>query len=733
MPNEFQTNILEEDEVLEGTIEKIVFFNEENHYTVAQFSEDDNPAPITIVGTLANANPGEMYRLRGQWVVDKRFGKQFKVKHFESILPTSCKGIEKYLGSGMIKGIGPAYAKRLVKKFGEQTLDILDNEIDRICEVAGIGRKRLELIKSRWEENKSVREVLINLKEYDISISHGIKIHKMYGTNALKIIRENPYRLAFDIQGIGFKTADKIAGTIGIEKNSPMRAAAGVLHVLGEVVVGEGHTYYPYNELVTCAKNILEIDEHIIKDAIKQMSLDKKIVIEQLPEGQEAVYPKSLHIAETNVALFLLRLMTTGKLFPKFDPAAEISEFEQSHHFTFAKQQQLAILTALQGELTIITGGPGTGKTTIVKGLISILRKKNLKVVLAAPTGRAAKRLTETTGAHAATIHRLLKWDPYEKKFKKNMDDPISADVVIIDEASMLDITLAYHLFKAIPPTTSVVIVGDVDQLPSVGPGNFLKDIINSERIPVVVLNEIFRQAKRSLIVHNAHRINKGESPYLKPPEKDKTTDFYFVERETPEEVLDTIKNLVAERIPLRFKFDPFNDIQVITPMHKGILGAANLNSELQKLLNKNEQGVVYGGTQFKVGDKVMQTKNNYDKDVYNGDIGVIVSIDRIEHIVRINFDGRTIDYDYGDLSEIILAYATTVHKSQGSEFKAVVIPVHTQHFILLQRNLLYTAITRGKRLVIIVGTHKALHIAIKNDKTQLRYSGLYQRLFSYQ
>lgn len=715
--------------VLEGTIDRIVFYNEENNFTIARFIREGDDDPITVVGSFANASAGEMFRVFGQWVMDKRFGEQFKVSHLEPILPKSKKGIEKFLGSGMIKGIGDAYAKRLVKEFGEDTLDVLDNDIEQIRKVAGIGAKRLELIKTTWKENKAVREILINLHDYDISTAYAVKIQKTYGDESVKIVQENPYQLALDIKGIGFKKADEIAGNLGIEKNSSMRAAAGILHVLNDLVSSEGHCFYPYDDLIKTTSELLDIDQANVKIALQKLVNDKKLVIEELPEGEKAVFPKALHVAETNVVLLLMRLTATGKMFPSMTIDKEIEEFESSHKFKLAERQKTAITESLHGGMMVITGGPGTGKTTIVRGLISILEKKGLNIILTAPTGRAAKRLEETTLKKAKTIHRLLKWEPGLHKFKMDSTNPIKADLIIIDESSMIDIVLAYYLLRAIQPTTSVIFVGDVDQLPSVGAGNFLKDIINSNKIPVVELNEIFRQSKRSLIVYNAHRINKGEFPLLPKTEENKTTDFYFIEREDPQAILETVKTLMKERIPEKFKFDPLNDIQVITPMHKGIIGASNLNNELQQLLNPSENFIMRGAVKFKVGDKVMQTKNNYDKDVYNGDIGFIASIDRIDHLVRVNYDYRTVDYDYSDLDEISLAYATTVHKSQGSEFKAVIIPIHTQHYMLLQRNLVYTAITRGKKLVVVVGTKKALMLAIKNDKNSKRYSSLYQRL----
>jgi exodeoxyribonuclease V alpha subunit len=710
-----------------GTIESIVFFSEADHYTVANLLPEGERTHIVIVGNLIGVSPGETVRVWGRPKRSLRYGEQFLVSHFQAILPATVTGITRYLSSGLIKGIGPTFAKRIVQRFKEDTLRIIDEDVERLRGVSGIGPKRIELIRATWEKHKHIRELMLFLQTHGVSTSLALKIYKQYKDNALRVLSENPYQIAMDISGIGFKTADAIAQQLGFPKDSPLRAEAGIVHILNEFSE-EGHSFCPYETLVEHAGKMLEITDQTVRDSLKKLRAAGKVVLEKLREGENAVFIKALHVSEKTVAQYLLSLIRTGKPYPAMDISDEISRFESSYHFTLADEQRQALRAALAGGVLVITGGPGTGKTTTIRGIIKILTGKGLRILLAAPTGRAARRLSEVTQMHATTIHRLLKYNPGEATFTFNNANPLKADLIIIDESSMLDVVLAHHLLKAISPTTSLIFVGDVDQLPSVGPGNILKDVIASGKVEVVRLEKIFRQARRSLIITNAHRINKGEFPYL-PTDKGGRQDFFFIERKEPEEALEAIKKLVQRRIPERFKFRPIEDVQVICPMYKGVLGAINLNRELQNLLNPGQNSLVRGSLALRIGDKVMQLRNNYDKDVFNGDIGIVVGVDTEYQTVKVRFDHHIVIYDFDDLDELCLSYAISVHKAQGSEYPAVIIPLHTQHYIMLQRNLLYTALTRGRRLVCIVGNKPALAIAIHNNRIQKRFSGLRQWL----
>jgi len=710
-------------ETIEGTLERVIYSNEENHYTVAQLLPEGGARrtePIIIVGNLASLNVGESVRAQGHWTSHKQFGRQFAVERFESVLPRTVVGIKKYLGSGLIQGIGDTFAERIVEKFGEQTLEVIDSFSARLREVEGIGPERAKRIKEAWTAQKSVRDIMIFLQGHGIGSAHAAKIYKQYGENAIAVVRDNPYRLAKDISGIGFRTADGIAAKLGIEKDSIHRLKAGVVHTL-ERATDEGHTCLPREELIQFARELLEAEIAPIENAINLLSVSGDVVIE---EGY--VYLAGLCKSERGVATKIHELRGAPLTLPAIDHEKALIWVQQKTGVELATAQQHAIKTALTSKIAVITGGPGVGKTTIVNSIVKILQAKNSKVLLAAPTGRAAKRMSEATGAPAQTIHRLLKYEPREGGFTHNERRPIQGDMVIIDETSMLDIPLAYHLLKAIPLTASVVFVGDVDQLPSVGPGNFLRDLIESDRVPVVRLTEIFRQAKNSFIITNAHRVNEGNLPVLDGPEE---SDFFFIAEEEPEKVLATIKTLCGERVPKKFGFDPMRDVQVLTPMHKGLCGSENLNRELQATLNPSGPVIQRFGRTYRVGDRVMQVRNNYDKDVFNGDLGRVKKIDLIEQQVIVEFDGREIPYEFTDMDEMLPAYAISVHKSQGNEYPCVIVPLLTQHFVLLQRNLLYTAITRGKKLVILVGSKKALAIAIRNNKTAARYSRLKERL----
>jgi exodeoxyribonuclease V alpha subunit len=672
--------------------------------------------------------------MKGEWGHHPKYGEQFKLVFCQTTTPATVYGIEKYLGSGLVKGIGPVMAKRIVKRFKEETLNVIEADINKLIEVEGIGKKRMGMIRKAWEEQKEIRTVMIFLQSHGVSSGYAAKIFKQYGNGSIEVVKENPYRLATDIFGIGFITADKIAEKLGLAKDSPLRAEAGILYVLHQLS-DEGHVYYPYDPLIAKSQEILDIDREVIAKALGTLAGEHQVVIENFSQGDretrdnnQGVYLAGYQLAETNLAARLKALVKTPQSIRKIDSEKAIEWVQGNLSITLAEKQVEAVRSAAENKVMVITGGPGTGKTTIITAILKIFSAIKAKVLLAAPTGRAAKRMSEATGREAKTIHRLLEYNMRKRGFEKNEKAPLDCDLLIIDEASMIDTLLMHHLLKAIPVTGTLILVGDVNQLPSVGPGNVLKDIIESGVAPVVQLNEIFRQAKESSIIVNAHKINQGIIPNLKP-QSDKLDDFYFIEQEDPEKVLELIISLVRDRIPGRFGFKRGEEIQVLTPMHRGIVGAGNLNIELQKALNPREDGVVRGGRTYKVNDRVMQIANNYDKEVFNGDIGRIVSIDEEAHEIKVLVDDREIAYDYSDLDELVQAYAISIHKSQGSEYPAVVIPILTQHYILLQRNLLYTGVTRGKKLVVLVGTKKAMAIAVKNDKTEKRYTRLRDRL----
>ncbi len=719
---------------LKGQIERITYTNEESGYTVAKVKVGGRGDLVTVVGSLIAPIPGEMIAISGEWIKHPRYGEQFKVVHYQSLVPASVYGIERYLGSGLIRGIGPIMAKRIVGKFGEKTLEVIEHEIERLAEVEGIGEVRIGTIKKAWEDQKEIRDVMIFLQTHGVGSGFATKIFKQYGSRSIAVVRENPYRLATDVFGIGFLTADRIAEKLGFSKDSGLRVEAGILYVLSQLA-DEGHVYYPYEPLIRKCEEILGVDRDLVVRAADMIADDKMIVIEELvydvggfDEVSKGVYLARFHHAEKKIATRLKTLMESPKSTPGIDPTNAIEWVQGQLSITLAPRQIEAVRGAVENKLMIITGGPGTGKTTIINAIIKIFSRLGVKVMLAAPTGRAAKRMREATDHEAKTIHRILEYSIQKGGFQKNELNPLDCDLMIIDEASMIDTILMYHLLKAIPPQATFVLVGDVDQLPSVGAGNVLKDCIESGRIRVIELNEIFRQAKESLIVVNAHKINSGMLPLLKPPGEG-LGDFYFIEQDDPSEVLRIIVELVRDRIPRRFGFDPVDDIQVLTPMHKGEVGVNTLNVELQKALNPTDLCITRGGWTFKLNDKVMQVKNNYDKEVFNGDIGRIRRIDSLNQEVIICFDDRDVPYGYADLDEIVLAYAVSVHKSQGSEYRAVIMPMLTQHYVLLQRNLIYTAVTRGRDLVVIVGTAKALAIGVKNDRTQKRYTYLRHRL----
>lgn len=715
---------------LQGQIERITYTNDETGYTIAKLKVYGRRDLVTVVGNFMAPTPGEILKMQGEWSNHPKYGEQFKVVQYKSLVPASVAGIEKYLGSGLIKGIGPLMAKRIVKKFEKDTLDIIEQEIEKLNEVDGIGKKRIEMIKKAWADQKEIRQVMLFLQSHGVSSAYATKIFKTYGNEAIEIVQENPYRLATDIFGIGFLTADRIAEKLGFAKDSELRAEAGILYVLHQLS-DEGHVYYPVQPLIDESQKILEVDPEILVKALTSLNANQNIVMEDFgakKSDEQAVYLAKFYLSETNIAARLKALITAPKSIRTIEPDKALQWVQNQLDITLAPKQVEAVKRAVTDKVLVITGGPGTGKTTIIKAILNIFAQCGIKIMLAAPTGRAAKRMSEATGQPAKTIHRLLEYSIQKGGFQKNDQTLLKCDLLIIDEASMIDTILMHHLLKAIPPKATFILVGDVNQLPSVGAGNVLHDIISSRAVPIMELNEIFRQARESLIIVNAHKINQGQMPAFKP-KGHKLADFYFIEQEDPEKVLGIILELLKERIPKRFGFDPIDDIQVLTPMHKGLVGAGNLNIELQNALNPAPDSLARGGKNFRVNDKVMQIRNNYEKEVFNGDLGRIIKIDLEAREIIIDFDGKQVVYDYSDLDEVVPAYAISIHKSQGSEYPAVVIPILLQHYVLLQRNLIYTGVTRGKKLVVMVGSKKALAIGIGNDKTKKRYTYLRNRL----
>ncbi|MEJ2656146.1 MAG: ATP-dependent RecD-like DNA helicase [Desulfobacterales bacterium] len=718
---------------LSGQIERITFTNEENGYTIARVKIHGQRDLVTVVGYLMSPTPGEILNMRGEWVTHPKFGEQFKVTEYKTAIPATVFGIQKYLGSGLIKGLGPVIACRIVKKFGEKTLDVIENDIEKLALVEGIGKKRIAMIQNAWEEQKEIRDVMLFLQSHGVSSGYATKIFKQYGNRSVAVVTENPYRLAMDIFGIGFVIADGIAEKLGFPKDSPLRIEAGILYVLHQLS-DEGHVFYPYEYLVRKSSETLGVERDGIVNALGSLSINKKIVIEDLnesidefKENNKGVYLAKFHLCETSIARRLKTLSAAPKSIRSINTETALEWVQEQLDIRLAKNQANAVRCALKNKIMVITGGPGTGKTTIINAILKIYSRLQVKTLLAAPTGRAARRMSETSGHEAKTIHRLLEYSFAKGGFQKNEEKLLSCDLLILDEVSMMDTVLMHHLIKAIPSFATIILVGDVNQLPSVGAGNILNDIIASGAIPVVELKEIFRQARESRIIVNAHKINNGIVPAF--GEDVPGNDFYFIQQEDPEKVLEIILELTKERIPKRFALDPVDDIQVLTPMHKGVVGAGNLNAELQKCLNPFQGEITQGNRSFRVNDKVMQIRNNYDKEVFNGDIGRIVGIRQDENEITVLFDGRYVAYEFYELDELVLAYAVSVHKSQGSEYPAVVIPVLAQHYILLQRNLIYTAVTRGRNLVVMVGTQKALAMAINNDKTQKRFTYLSHRL----
>jgi exodeoxyribonuclease V alpha subunit len=696
---------------LEGTLETLTYRNEQTGYSVARLQVPGQTGQVTVVGTLHDPVVGQTLQLSGEWQNHPRYGRQFRIEASRSVSPATAEGIERYLGSGLVRGIGPELARRIVARFGTDSLRVLDEEPKRLAEVSGIGPSRLAALGEAWEAQRGLREVMLFLQSHDIGTANAWRIYRQYGARSIERIRENPYRLAEEVYGIGFRTADRVAASLGLASDAPARLQAGLLFALGEA---EGHTCLPRAELAKRAAVLLALPEERLADSVQELASAGRIVLEGA-----SVYLPALHAAEAGIALLLHRLAAAPRASLAAEPEKDIDRAQGSLGLTLDPPQAEALAAALREKVLILTGGPGTGKTTILRTLVAALSGR--RVLLAAPTGRAAKRLEEASGLEAKTIHRLLEFDWRTGGFRKGPAEPLGCDLLIVDETSMVDTLLMYQLLRALPPAAGLLLVGDADQLPSVGPGNVLRDLIASGRLPVRELTHIYRQAAASLIVTNAHRIRAGRMP------EGDGEDFYFIEQDSPAKAAEIILQLVTERIPRRFGLDPRADIQVLSPMHKGEVGVQNLNQLLQAALNPGAEGLQRGPWRLCAGDKVLQLRNDYEKEVFNGDIGRIRHLDPGQAVIE--FDGRPVRYELQELDEIALAYAVTVHKSQGGEFPAVVLPVMTQHYVLLQRNLLYTAVTRGRRLVVLVGTRRALHIALSQAGAGSRFTGLARRM----
>ena len=704
---------------LRCVVEHITYQNEKNGWSVMKVKVKGYDNLVTLTGSLLDVPVGSVLLVDGDWRVDPKYGQQFVAQSWTEVMPATLYGIEKYLGSGLVKGIGPAYAKAIVSRFGLETIDVIENDIERLLEVPRLGKKRMEKIRDSWEKQKDIKEVMVFLQGHGVSTAFAAKIYRKYEKESIAKVKENPYQLADDIWGIGFKTADSIASKMGYEKNDPRRCRSGILYALNELAE-EGHVYAEPEQLVEAATKLLEAEETPVRQALASMMEAKDVIADN-----DVVYLPPFYHAENGSAKRLQSLLADTSLSNSDIAAEPEAEYGvKSGGIVYDEVQQAAIQKALDSKVMVLTGGPGTGKTTTTQGIIAAFKARHMSILLAAPTGRAAKRMTEATGMEAKTIHRLLEYNPMDG-YKRNDENPLEGDALIVDECSMIDILLFYNLMKAIPSNMRLILVGDIDQLPSVGAGNVLRDIIDSQQIPVVRLTRIFRQAQSSRIVMNAHAINAGQFPNIK---NGLDSDFFFINQEDADEMVKLIIGLVRERLPKKYGYPP-KEIQVLTPMQRGTVGAGNLNIELQNALNPTGPSLARGGYTFRQGDKVMQIRNNYDKNVFNGDIGYITAVDTNERTLTVTFDSRLVEYDITELDEIVLAYAVTIHKSQGSEFPVVVMPVTMKHFVMLQRNLIYTGITRAKKICVLVGTTKALAYAIKQNTVSKRNTKLKERL----
>lgn len=730
---------------IRGVVERITYQNPDNGYTVLKCAVKNYTDLVTVVGSLMDVNVGSVLLIDGNWKVDSRYGRQFMAETWEETMPATVFGIEKYLGSGLIKGVGPKFAKRIVQKFGTDTIEVIESDVKRLREVEGIGEKRIRLIAESWEKQKEIKNVMLFLQDHGVNTSFAAKIYKQYGNESVEKVKENPFRLADDIWGIGFKTADSIAEKLGFGKEAFVRLRSGIMYTLSNLA-DEGHVYARKDQLIRKAAELLEAEEASIVMTLDQMLKDEDLILQRFlrerPEDGEtelleAVYLPAFYYAETGVANKLRRLAASpagDRLWESLQEARrkagrenisiDVRHIEKQTHMEYDEIQAEAIRQAAGSKILILTGGPGTGKTTTIQGMIAAYRSFGLRILLAAPTGRAAKRMTETTGLEAKTIHRLLECKPPEG-YQKNEEQPLEGDVLIVDECSMIDIVLMNALLKAVPSGMRLVFVGDIDQLPSVGAGNVLRDMIDADCFPVIRLTRIFRQAQTSRIIMNAHRINEGKLPDIS---NGKDTDFFFIHKEDPEEAAAEIIELVTRKL-CRYYRTPANEIQVLTPMQKGVVGAASLNIALQEAINPQGEGLRRSGFVYRPGDKVMQIRNNYDKEVFNGDIGIIESVDLGERLLKVRFDNRLVEYDATELDELVHAYATTIHKAQGSEYPIVVMPVLMNHYVMLQRNLIYTGITRAKKILVLVGTKKALSYAVRNVTVTRRNTLLKERL----
>lgn len=728
-------------QTIEGSVERITYYNAETGYCVLRMAPTQPHLSrrgqlLTIVGTMPEIQPGETIKCTGNWETHSQHGRQFKAEIVVQVRPASIEGIKRYLGSGLVKGVGPKTAKRIVDFFGAETLDVLDRTPQRVLEVPSVGKHRSKMIAEAWEEQRAVKEVMLFLQSYQINTALAVKIYKTYGDRAMEQVQSDPYQLVRDIRGVGFRTADKIARSLGLPPYSPARLKAGLIYALNEAT-SEGHVYLPTDELIQQASQLLEIEPEHVEEILQNLSDEKDVVIEDIPDKDgnpmQVAYHSAMYYSEKGVAKKLKdavdseasRLADLSRLSTS-EWERMLDNITRTDGIILSEQQRSAVQMALTSKISILTGGPGTGKTTTLRTIIGVLEATNHRYKLASPTGRAAKRLSEATGQPAQTIHRLLGFSA-QGGFNFNEDEPLDTDMVVVDEASMIDLVLFYNLVKAIRPHTHLLLVGDVDQLPSVGAGDVLRDLIKSHICPVVKLEAIFRQAGNSMIIRNAHRINNGENPDT----RNESDDFFFFGMEEPEAAAELLVDIVQNRIPSKFGFDPMDDIQVLAPMYQGRIGVNTLNSALQETLNSGKRKAEkhLSGTLFRVGDKVMQTRNNYDKEVFNGDIGRVDSFHMVDHVMNVVIDGRKVAYDWTEADQLTLAYAISVHKSQGAEYPVVVMPVLTQHYMMLQRNLLYTAVTRARKMVVLVGTRKAIAIAVRNNKVAERYTALDWRL----
>lgn len=702
---------------LRCVVERITYQNPENGYSVMKVKVKGQGDLVTLVGHLLEVPAGSVLLCEGDWKVDKRYGSQFVVQSWEEVMPATAYGIEKYLGSGLVKGIGPKFARMIVAHFGLDTIEVIEADIERLLEIPGIGRKRVEKIRESWEKQKDIKNVMLFLQGYGVSTAYAAKIYRQYGKESIGMVQENPYRLADDIWGIGFKTADGIAQKMGYGQNDPRRCRSGIFYTLNQLA-NEGHVYAEEAQLVKAALDLLGAEEAPIREALGAM-----LQAEELEQEDEAIYLPPFYYAEVGVS-GRLRTLCSKSAADSSRKSCEAQDLFRATGVMYDEVQLQAIQEALRSKVMVLTGGPGTGKTTTTQGIIAALKYMGLHILLAAPTGRAAKRMSEATGMEAKTIHRLLEYNP-QGGYKRNDECPLEGDALIVDECSMIDLILMNNLLKAIPDSMRLVLVGDIDQLPSVGAGNVLRDIIESQLVPVIRLTRIFRQAQSSRIVMSAHAINRGLFPDVS---NGKDTDFFFLQREDPEQVAAEIVNLVQSRLPKAYR-QPASSIQVLAPMQRGVVGAANLNMSLQAALNPTAVALSRGGYSFRQGDRVMQLRNNYDKEVFNGDLGYIESVDVEDRTLLVDFDGRSVEYELSELDELTLAYATTIHKSQGSEYPIVVLPVLMTHYVMLQRNLIYTGITRAKKICVLIGSRKALAFAIRNMAVLKRNTRLKERL----